>query len=257
MTKLSVIVITKNEAHNIENCLKSVAFSDEMIVFDSGSVDETVAIALRHTPFVTVTPDWPGDGPQKNRALEQAHGEWVLCLDADERLTEALALEIQAVIKENPPFDAFDIPYQSTYCGKAICFGDWRGESHIRLFRRSKARFTENTVHCHLAVNGKVGKLKNKIIHHPYRHLSAVLYKLNDYSSESAKTLFKKGKKATLWTALSHALWSFFNGYLFKLGFLDGREGFILAVSNAQGTYYRYLKLMYLHEQTPHQETSS
>jgi glycosyltransferase involved in cell wall biosynthesis len=248
MTKLTVIVITKNEAHNIEDCLKSVSFADEIIVFDSSSTDETVALAKRYTPLVTVTPDWPGDGPQKNRALATASGEWVLCLDADERVTPPLAQEIQATIQNKQNIAAYDIPYQSTYCGKPIRFGDWRGESHVRLFQRSKAKFTENIVHCHLAVNGKTGKLKNKILHHPFHHLGAMLYKLNDYSTQSAKALFEKGRKASLCTAISHALWSFFKGYILRLGFLDGREGFILAVSNAQGTYYRYLKLMYLHQ---------
>lgn len=247
MTKLTVIVITKNEAHNITHCLSSVSFADEIIVFDSGSTDGTPLICKQFTSKVTVTPDWPGDGPQKNRALATANGEWILCLDADERLTSALKNEILATI-ESTSFDAFDIPYQSTYCGRTIRFGDWRGESHVRLFRREKARFSENIVHCRLMVEGKVGKLKSPIIHHPFHHLSAMLYKLNDYSNESAKSLFAKGKKASLWTALSHSFWSFLRGYLLKLGFLDGREGFLLAVSNAQGTYYRYLKLMYLWE---------
>jgi glycosyltransferase involved in cell wall biosynthesis len=248
MTKLSVVVITKNEAHNIEDCLKSVFFADEIVIFDSGSTDDTVAIAKRYTPHVTVTDDWPGDGPQKNRALAQTTGEWVLCLDADERVSSALAHEIQQVISQNPRYAAYDIPYQSTYCGKAIRFGDWRGESHVRLFQRPLARFTENIVHCHLAVDGKIGKLKHKIIHHPFHHLGAMLHKLNDYSSQSAKALFAKGKKASLATALSHGAWSFIKGYILKLGCLDGKEGFILAMSNAQGTYYRYLKLMYLCE---------
>lgn len=247
MSKLSVIVITKNEAHNIEDCLKSVDFADEIVVFDSGSTDDTVDIAKQYTSLVTVTPDWPGDGPQKNRAILKTSGEWVLCLDADERVTPLLADEIKSVLKA-PGCDAYDIPYQSTYCGKKIRFGDWRGESHVRLFRKEKAKFTENIVHCHLAVNGKTGKLKHKIIHHPFHHLGAMLYKLNDYSSQSAKTLLAKGKKGSLSKALSHALWSFFKGYFLKLGFLDGREGFILAISNAEGTYYRYLKLMYLHD---------
>jgi len=251
MTKLSVIVITKNEAHNIEDCLKSVDFADEIILFDSGSTDNTVEIARRYTPHVTVTADWPGDGPQKNRALAKTTGNWVLCLDADERVTPPLAEEIKKILHAGTNFAAFNIPYQSTYCGKAIRFGDWRGESHVRLFQRDKAKFTENIVHCHLAVNGKTGKLKHKIIHHPFHHLGAMLHKLNDYSTQSAKALFAKGKKATLSTALSHAFWSFLKGYILKLGFLDGREGFILAISNAQGTYYRYLKLMYLHESAP------
>lgn len=249
MTKLTVIVITKNEAHNIEDCLKSVSFADEIIVFDSGSTDNTVALCAPFTDKVTVTCDWPGDGPQKNRALATATSDWVLCLDADERVSPSLAKEIQETI-QNTTFAAFDIPYQSTYCGKVIRFGDWRGESHIRLFQRGKAKFTEDIVHCHLKVQGKKGKLRAPIIHHPFHHLGAMLFKMNDYSTQSAKYRFAKGKKASLWTALSHSIWSFLRGYILKLGFLDGREGFLLAISNAQGTYYRYLKLMYLCEQS-------
>jgi len=245
MTKLSVIVVTKNEAHNIAACLASVAFADEKIVFDSGSTDGTPTLCEPFGAWVTVTPDWPGDGPQKNRAIAVAKGEWVLCLDADERVSEALAKEILLVI-QNDDDSAFDIPYQSTYCGKAIRFGDWRNESHVRLFKRSAATFTEDIVHCHLKVQGNIGRLKNPIIHHPFHHLGAMLLKLNDYSTQSAKALFAKGRKATLATALSHSIWSFFRGYFLKLGFLDGKEGFLLAVSNAQGTYYRYVKLMYL-----------
>lgn len=254
MTKLSIVVVTKNEAHNIADCLASVAFADEKIIFDSGSTDGTPEICENLGAHVTITPDWPGDGPQKNRALAVAKGEWVLCLDADERVTQALAQEILSAIRSNE-FAAYDIPYQSTYCGKAIRFGDWRNESHVRLFKRSLGKFTENIVHCHLSVHGKTGRLKNKIIHHPFHHLGAMLFKLNDYSTQSAKALFVKGKKATLATALSHSIWSFFRGYFLKLGLLDGKEGFLLAASNAQGTYYRYLKLMYLWQNAAKKES--
>lgn len=248
MTKLSVIVITKNEAHNIVDCLRSVAFADEIIVFDSGSTDGTPELALQYTSKVVVTPDWPGDGPQKNRALKMATGDWVLCLDADERVSEDLANELKKTLI-NPTHAAFDIPYQSTYCGKIIHFGDWRNESHVRLFKRGQAQFTENIVHCHLAVLGSTGKLKHAIIHHPFQQLATLLHKMNDYSTQSAKALFEKGRKASLWTAISHGMWTFIRGYFLKLGLLDGREGFLLAISNAQGSYYRYLKLMYLCEQ--------
>lgn len=245
MGNISVIIVTKNEAHNIVDCLRSVSFAKEIIVFDSGSTDDTVSLCKSYTSLVTVTPDWPGDGPQKNRALKQASCDWVLCLDADERVSPMLAKEIEATL----PYtihNAFNIPYQSSYCGKTIRYGDWANESHIRLFRNGKGAFTEDRVHCHLQVQGSIGKLTHPIIHHPFQHLSTLLLKMNDYSSQSAKTLFEKGKKATLATALSHGLWTFIRGYLLKRGWLDGREGFLLAMSNAQGTYYRYLKLMYL-----------
>jgi len=248
VTKLSVIVVTKNEAHNIEDCLASVTFADEIIVFDSGSTDNTTELCKKYTQKVTVTPDWPGDGPQKNRALQAATCDWVLCLDADERVSPHLAKEIQAAITQKT-FAAFKIPFRSSYCGKLIRFGDWRGESHIRLFERRKAAFTPDIVHCHLKVQGQIGKCQHIIIHHPFHHLAAMLYKMNDYSTQGAQLYFAKQKKASLWTALTHSIWCFLRGYLLKLGFLDGREGFLLAMSNAQGTYYRYLKLMYLCEE--------
>lgn len=259
MTKLSVIIVTKNEAHNIGDCLKSVHFADEIIVFDSASTDDTAAICRQYTPFVTVTPDWPGDGPQKNRALATATGDWVLCLDADERVSPELAREITALIA-NTPYVAFSLPFRSRYCNKPIRFGDWYNEAHTRLFKRTYAKFTENVVHCHLAVQGSVGKCRAPVIHYPFQELHTLLHKMNQYSTQSAYHLYQKGKKATFTTAIAHALWTFFKGYLIKGGFLDGREGFLLAVSNTQGTYYRYLKLMYLwetHASNPQLDVSS
>jgi glycosyltransferase involved in cell wall biosynthesis len=249
MTKLTLIIVTRNEAHNIADCIRSVHFADEIIVYDSSSTDNTVEICRQFKALVTITADWPGDGAQKNRALTKATGEWVLCLDADERVSPALAKEIQAIILKTTDC-AFDIPYQSTYCRKIIRFGDWRGESHRRLFKRANARFSEDIVHCHLQVEGRIGRLKHPILHHPFHHLDAMIYKMNDYSTQGAKSQFKKGKKASFWTAISHSLWTFIRGYFIKLGCLDGREGFMLAMSNAHGTYYRYLKLMYLCEQS-------
>lgn len=252
MSRLSVIIVTKNEAHNIQACLASVQFADEIIIFDSGSTDDTVTIASAYTPHITVT-DWPGDGPQKNRALQKATGDWILCLDADERVSEALKQEILATLDDSS-FDAFEIPYQSSYCGKMIRFGDWRNEKHLRLFRRNKGKFTEDIVHCHAKINGSIGLLKKPIHHHPFHSLEHLLHKLNDYSTQSALHKFKSGKKASFTTALVHAAWSFLRGYIVKYGFLDGKEGFMLALSNAQGTYYRYLKLMYLWKNTANHE---
>jgi len=252
LTTLSVIVVTKNEAHNIRACLESVNFADEIIVFDSGSTDGTPQICLEYTPHVVCTPDWPGDGPQKNRALKHVNSDWVLCLDADERVTPQLANEIQQRIRTTDK-SAFAIPYRSTFCGKIMRFGDWRNEQHLRLFKHHGAHFTEDRVHCHLKINGQKDRLKHHIIHHPFHHLDAMLYKLNTYSTQSALEKFQQGKHASLLTALSHSLWSFIRGYFLRLGFLDGKEGFLLAVGNAQGTYYRYLKLMYLCQQrAPH-----
>lgn len=249
---LSVIIVTLNEAHNIEACLQSVSFAREIIIFDSGSTDNTVEIARRYTQHVYVT-DWPGDGPQKNRALNKTTQPWILCLDADERVTAPLQDEIRTILTTSKtPCDGYIIPYQSTYLGKPIRFGDWRGEAHLRLFQKAKGTITNDIVHCHIDINGKVGKCKNKIIHHPFHTLEAMLYKLNVYSTKSAETKFKQGKKATFLSALSHGIWSFFRGYILRVGFLDGIAGFNLAFSNAVGTYYRYLKLMQLCKENVH-----
>lgn len=245
MSKLSVIVITKNEAHNIIDCLDSASFADEWVVVDSGSTDGTPELC-RSRATVLVT-DWPGDGPQKNRAIALTTHEWILCLDADERVTPSLAKEIQHII-HNTDCAGFEIPYRSTYCGKTIRFGDWRGEKHLRLFRKDSGQFSNLVVHCKADIQGKIGLLKNHIVHHPFRSLEALLHKMNDYSTGSAQRKWEQGKKATLWTALSHSLWSFFRGYILKGGFLDGQAGFMLAVSNAEGTYYRYLKLLFKSE---------
>ncbi len=254
MPTLSVIVITKNEAHNIKACLESVSFADQIIVYDCGSQDDTVAICKSYTEHVVET-DWPGDGPQKNRALNDATGDWVLCLDADERVTPDLAQEIQTKIGSHQA-NGFIIPFQSTYCGKAIKYGDWHGEKHLRLFKRAKGGFSDHVVHCHTTVEGNIEQMKHKIIHHPFQNLDAMLHKLNDYSTGSALRKFKQGKKASLWTAVSHGLWTFIRGYVLKRGCLDGKEGFMLAMSNAQGTYYRYLKLMLLTKQGSNDDTT-
>lgn len=246
MPLLSVIIITKNEAHNIQDCLKSVEWADEIVVVDSGSTDDTVAISKKYTEKVLVT-DWPGYGAQKQRALDMATGDWVLSLDADERVMPKLKEEILAIIP-NTLYDAFEIPFESEYCGKKIRFGDWWNDSQAVLFRRTKGHFVSLLVHERIEIKGMVGKLKEKIYHVAFPNLSVVLKKMDDYSSWSAAQKKQQGKKGGLLKAISHGLFAFFRGYFLRLGFLDGREGFLLAISNAEGTYYRYLKLMYLNE---------
>lgn len=241
---LSVLIITYNEESNIEACLKSVPFAKEIIVIDSGSTDNTVAIAQRYTPHVTIT-DWPGDGPQKQRALALATQEWVLILDADEQVSSALAKELAIICtNKQPTISGYDIPYQSFYFGHAIRFGDWQGEKHLRLFNRSQGFISPDVVHCQVKLTGPKARAQGKIIHHPFQSLDLMLHKMNVYSTESAKHKFKQKKQATLFTAMSHSFWCFIRGYILKLGFLDGKAGFMLAFSNAHGTYYRYLKLM-------------
>lgn len=247
MSLLSVIIITKNEEHNIEDCLKSVSFAQEIVIVDSGSTDRTVELARHYTDKILVT-DWPGYGKQKQRALDLATGDWVLSIDADERVTEKLKQEILSILP-NTDLDAFSIPFRSEYCGKAIRFGDWWNDKQVVLFRRQKASFTASIIHERVEITGRIGKLKNYIYHLAFRDLHMVLRKMNDYSTWSANHKQKQGKLGGLWQALSHGLWTFLRGYILRLGFLDGKEGFLLAISNAEGTYYRYLKLGYINKQ--------
>lgn len=243
---LSVILITKNEAELVGQCLESVKWADEIVVVDSGSQDATVEICRRYTDKVLVT-DWPGFGPQKNRALAMATGDWVLSIDADEEVTPALANEIRHTL-QHPGAAGYTLSRQSSYCGRFMRHSGWWPDPVLRLFKRDAGAFTDARVHERVVVQGQILPLHETLLHHSYRSLDQVLHKVNHYSHEGALALQTKGRRAGLSTAIGHGLWSFVRTYIFKRGFLDGREGFILAVSNAEGTYYRYLKLMYLNE---------
>jgi len=242
MSRLSIILITKNEEHDLADCLKSVNWADEIIICDSGSTDATLDIARQFSDKVYST-DWPGFGPQKNRALDKASGQWVLSIDADERVSPELKDEILGVLSSHNPADAYSIPRHSFYCGHPIRHGDWRDDRVTRLFQRNKAKFCDSLVHESLQVEGQIASLKAPLIHHAFKDLHEVLRKIDHYSTLGAQNRHQKGKTGSLSQALGHALWTFIRGYIFRLGFLDGKAGFQLAVSNAEGCYYRYLKL--------------
>lgn len=248
---ISVIIITKNEEHAIHDCLSSVSWADEIIVVDSGSTDNTVSICKSFNAKVLLTNDWPGFGVQKNRALSLATGDWILSIDADERVSEELQYEIQNILKANKNDQAFRIPRKSSFCGQFIKHGGWWPDYVLRLFPKNHndARFSNDLVHERVIFRGAIGTLINPIIHISYTNLEEVLGKMNAYSSAGAQMAFAKSKKSSLKLALSHSIWTFVRMYFIKFGFLDGRMGFILAVSNAQETYYRYLKLALLHKQ--------
>lgn len=243
---LSVIIITKNEAADIRACLESVAWADEIIVVDSGSTDDTVAICREMGAQVHVTPDWPGFGAQKNRALNHATRDWVLSLDADERVSPELRAEILHVISEPGASAAYDVPRLSSYCGRFMRHSGWYPDYVTRLFRRGAARFSGDVVHERLLVEGEPGRLRGELLHFAFADPEEVLRKVDQYSTAGAQRMHARGRKATLTGAVARGFWSFLRTYVLRLGFLDGREGFMLAVSNAEGTYYRYIKLLQL-----------
>jgi len=255
LPSLSVTVITKNEAHNIDACLRSVAFADQVIVLDSGSTDNTVEIARTLGAQVSINTDWQGFGVQKNRALALTQSDWVLSIDADERVPPELQAEILAVLKA-AKFDVYSFPRLSSYCGQYMHHSGWYPDRVTRLFRRHSARFSDDLVHEKILTSSKAGILHSSLLHESFRDLEAVLDKTNRYSSAGAKSLLNKGKPASVSKALGHGLWAFFRTYFLRLGFLDGRLGLVLAISNAEGTYYRYLKLWLL-QRTTHKVPSA
>jgi glycosyltransferase involved in cell wall biosynthesis len=242
---LSVVIVTKNEEASIRRCLESVKWADEVIVLDSGSTDATFRICHEYTPHVHET-DWPGFGPQKNRALERATGDWVLSLDADEWVTPDLRDEILNVISRPDGATAFRVPRLSSFCGRFMRHSGWWPDYVTRLFRRGAARFSDDVVHERVIAEGKTSTLREAIMHETFVDLDELLQKMNNYSSLAAQEMRHGGRKAGLAGAVLRGLWAFIRTYFLRGGFLDGREGFMLAVATAEGTYYRYAKLMLL-----------
>lgn len=247
---LSAIVITRNEAHNLDDCLQSLkGLVNEIIVVDSQSTDDTVAIATHHGAQVSQPADWPGFGPQKNRALSLATCEWVLSIDADERVTPKLAVEIQKTLQDSPRGVAFKIPRLSWYCGRFIRHAGWQPDHVLRLFKRESAKFSDDLVHERVVTDARVESLKNHLLHYSYLNFSQVLSKVDAYSSASAKQAYAQGKRSTVARALGHGAWAFFRTYVIRAGFLDGGHGLALSISNAETSYYKYLKLWQLEQQ--------
>lgn len=244
-TTLSVIIITLNEAENIRACLESVAWADEIIVVDSGSTDETLSICAELGAKVLINRDWQGFGFQKNLALQQATGDWILSLDADERISPALQQLIETTLAA-PDAEGYLFPRQAYFLGKALRHGGWWPDYVLRLFRRNAGEFSNVLVHENVVLKGKVEKLQEPIIHYSYVSLEQLLEKINAYSSAGARQAKSKNKRGSLAQALARASWTFFRAYCLRAGFLDGSAGLIAAISKGEETYYRYLKLSYL-----------
>jgi len=239
--RLSAIVIAKNEAANIADCLDSLAFCDEVVVVDGGSGDDTVALAKAKGAQVVSAPDWRGYGPQKNLALSQAHGEWVLSLDADERVTPALAREIQTAISE-AKVNGYRIPRLSSFCGREMRHSGWYPDYVLRLFRRDKARFSDDLVHERVICEEPIGRLIEPLRHRTITTLEDALSKIDRYSTAGADMLLASGRRVYFISGIAHGCWTFLRTYFLRAGFLDGPEGFLVARYHAETTYYRYMK---------------
>jgi len=247
--KLSVIIIAFNEADRIGECLASVSgWADEVVLFDNGSTDGTIEIAKKYTDKVFVT-DWPGYGKQKQRALENAQYEWVLSLDADEKLTPELRSEIDTALSSESNNVAYKIPLALILYNKRLDFGLYTRD-HLRLFKREGARFTDATVHESIVIQkGNVGLLRERFLHYSYRDLKHAVEKFNQNAWLWGTERFAKGKRAFWFSAIIHAIWKFISGYIIRLGFLDGFRGLIMAVHAAMYTFNKYAVLWTLNLQ--------
>jgi glycosyltransferase involved in cell wall biosynthesis len=192
---------------------------------------------------VIVAADWPGFGRQKNRALAEARGRWVLSIDADERVSPALAAEIRDVVRAAATADGYELDRLSSLCGQWMHHGDWYPDRVLRLFKREAGRFSDDLVHERLIVDGRIARLRGRLLHHTMPTLADALAKMNRYSSGRAADQRRGGGRGGLAAALAHGAWAFVRCYAIKRGFLDGRLGLVLAIYVAEGTYYRYLKM--------------
>jgi glycosyltransferase involved in cell wall biosynthesis len=239
---LSCIVITRNEQHNIDRCLSSVKFCDEIIVVDSESSDNTVPLAKKYTQKIFTVP-WKGYTEQRNHALQLATNDWVLSLDADEEIDEDLKEEILSTIKKSEKSSAFLIPRKTLHSGKWIKYGGWYPNYLTRLFKKSEGKWVGDEVHEKWETEGPVEKLSNPILHYSFTSFYDQVMRNNEYSSLLAKRLHNQNVKFSLWNLLVKPATKFFETYLFKLGFLDGYPGFIISISAAYSVFLKWAKL--------------
>ena len=244
MPKLSVTVITRNEAAHIAAALASVRWADEIIVVDSNSTDETVDIALRHTERV-IRRDWTGYIDQKNYAASVAANDWILSIDADERVTPGLATEVRARLDGEPRESAFRIPRVTWHLGRWVRTTDWYPDYQLRLYDRRSAEWTGRYVHEAVTVRGATGRLHGELQHYAYRDIADHLETIDRYTTLAARQMLEDGRRAGFLKIAGHPPLAFLRNYLAHGGIRDGAPGFIISAMNA---YYVFLKLAKLWE---------
>ena len=254
-TKLSVFILAYNSEDKIEGALKSVQWVDEVVVIDSHSVDRTAEIAAKYGAKV-VQVDFEGFGKLRLAGIANTTHDWIFSLDTDERCTPEAQEEIKRIIQSGDAADAYHTPRRNYFMGREIKYrGFYPDYRQPQLFRRGKMTFpSEDLVHEGYELDGQLGYMKNAIVQIPFLTLSEVLEKANRYSSLSAEKLFRKSRQTTGIRAFIHGLAMFLKMYVFRLGFLDGFPGFILAFSNFEGTFYKYAKLAEMNRKKLHLE---
>jgi glycosyltransferase involved in cell wall biosynthesis len=240
--RLSVTVITKNEAEDIADALSSVRFADEIVVVDSHSTDDTVPVARQHTDRVVVR-DWPGYIDQKNYAASIASHDWILSLDADERVTPELASEIQRVMTSEPTDAAFRIPRVTFHLGRWIRTTDWYPDFQVRLYDRRRARWTGRYVHEAVTVDGALGRLSGELQHYAYRDIADHLETIDRYTTYAARQMYESGRRAGLPQIAGHPPLAFLRNYIARGGIRDGVPGFVISALNSYYVLLKFAKL--------------
>jgi glycosyltransferase involved in cell wall biosynthesis len=240
--RLSAVVITFNEEERLRPCLDSATWADEIVVVDAESQDKTVQIAREFTDHVLVRP-WPGFAAQKNFAVAQASGDWVLSLDADEVVSAELRQEARQVLAQADAGDGYAVPRRNMFRGQWIRHGGLYPDWQVRLFRRGRGRFLDHDVHESIQVDGRVGRLSGHLVHRSYRGVDDFFERANRYSTLAAAELIRSGGQARARELLLRPLGRFLTMYVLKAGFLDGRNGLLLAVLYAYYVFMRTAKV--------------
>jgi glycosyltransferase involved in cell wall biosynthesis len=239
---VSVVVVTLNEEERLRPCLESVAWADEIVVVDAESGDKTVQLAREFTDRVVVRP-WPGYAAQKNFGLEQATGDWILSLDADEEVPRELREEVLAALEAGGPHAGYQIPRRNIVWGRWIRHGGLYPDWQLRLFRRGQGRFVTRAVHESVDVAGTVGRLRNPLLHRSYRDVADFLARADRYSTLAAEEWVRSGRPARATDLVLRPAGRFLSMYLARGGFLDGWRGFLLAVLYAYYVFIRSAKI--------------
>ena len=240
--KLTVTVITRNEAPHIAAALESVSWADEIIVVDSHSTDDTVAIARRLATRVEARA-WPGYSAQKNFAADLASNDWILSLDADERVTPALAAEIRTLLATPPPLNGYRIPRVAWYLGRWIRSTDWYPDYQLRLYNRRAGRWNARRVHESVALEGPLGQLRHELEHYPYRSISHHIQTIDRYTTLAAEDWLAAGRRPSAWQTFFHPRFAFLRNYLLKGGLRDGTAGLIVSIMNSYYVFLKFAKL--------------
>ncbi len=241
--KISAVIITHNEGKNINDCFESIKWVDEIVVVDSLSTDNTVEICKKYTSHIIQRP-WPGHVAQKQFALEQATGDWILSLDADERLAPGAQEEIKKeVLLEASPVDGYIFPRHSYYLGRWINHSGWYPDYKLRLIRKGRGRWGGVDPHDKLMVDGPAKTLKTEILHYVYRNLSHQLMTVDSFSDITVRQWREKGKQFYLLSLVARPPLKFLECYIWKRGFLDGLPGFVIAVNSSFYVFLKYAKL--------------